>query len=72
MGTLDFNNTNTIIMIGLIFVFIVAMSIIGLTFYVIKKTFECTDETDFGVQNRLIGKIWYNKKPKDQNGRASP
>jgi len=72
MGTLDFNNTNTIIMIGLIFLFIVAMSLIGLAFYVFKKTFECKDETDFGVQNRLIGKIWHNKKPKDQKGRASP
>lgn len=74
MKALDFNNINIIIiiiMIGLIFLFIVAMSLIGLAFYVFKKTFECKEETDFGVQNRLIGKIWHYKKAKVPKERAS-
>lgn len=65
METIDFNNANTVIMIGLIFLFIVAMSLIGLAFYVFKKTFECKDETNFGVKNRLIGQIWHIKKPQN-------
>lgn len=69
MKPLDFNDIN--IMIGLIFMFIVSMSMIGLAFYVFKKTFECKDETYFGVQNRLIGKIWHYKKPKNPKDRAS-
>lgn len=48
-------------------IFIVVMSIIALAFYVIKKTFESTDETEFGIQNRLIGRIWHKKKPKKEN-----
>ena len=71
MKTIDVN-INTIVMIGLIFLFIIAMSLIGLAFYVFKKTFECIDETNFGVQNRLIGKIWHIKKPTDPKSRASP
>ncbi|MEN2435862.1 hypothetical protein AAH994_10645 [Weeksellaceae bacterium A-14] len=58
-------------MTALILLFIVAMTIIRLAFYVFKKIFECKDETDFGIQNRLIGKIWFKKKPKEK-GRASP
>lgn len=70
MEYLDFN-TNTIITMSIIFIFIVAMSILGLAFYVFKKTFECKDGTDFGIQNRLIGKIWHKKMPKDQNEEAT-
>ncbi len=69
MEAIDFN-TNTIIMTALILLFSVAMALIKLIFYVFKKIFECRDETDFGVQNRLIGKIWFKKKPKEK-GRAS-
>lgn len=65
MRTIDFNNANTVIMIGLIFLFILAMSLIRLAFYVFKKTYECKDETNFGIKNRLIGQIWHNKKPQN-------
>ncbi|WP_185146672.1 hypothetical protein [Chryseobacterium sp.] len=51
---------------SIIFIFIVAMSIIGLALYVFKKTFECNDTTYFGIQNRLVGKIWHQKVPKNQ------
>ncbi len=71
MENFDFNNLYILIKMSIIFIFIVAMSIVGLAFYVFKKTFECKDETDFGLHNRLIGKIWHKKKPKDKNNKAT-
>jgi len=71
MEIFDFNNLYILIKMSIIFTFIVAMSIIALAFYVFKKTFECRDETNFGLQNRLIGKIWHKKKPKENNNEAT-
>lgn len=50
--------------------FIVAMSLLALIFYIFKKTFESKDETEFGIQNKLIGRIWHKKKPNSENDNA--
>lgn len=50
---------------SIILSFIVVIAILGLICYVFKKTFECSDETDFEIQNRFIGRISFKKKPKE-------
>lgn len=64
MENFNLNNLNIFNMNSNSLFFIIAMSIIALIFYIMKKTFESNDETEFGIQNRLIGKIWHKKKPK--------
>ncbi len=65
MENFNFKNLNIFEMIGDFRFFIIALFIIALIFYIIKKFFESDVETEFGIQNRLIGKIWLKKKPKN-------
>ena len=67
MSNFNINKLNIFIMSNNFLIFIVAMSIIVLAFYVFKKTFESRDETEFEIQNRLIGRIRHKKKSKKEN-----
>lgn len=62
MTNFNINNLNIFIMSSNFLIFIVAMAIIILAFYVFKKTFESKDDTEFEIQNKLLGKIRHKKK----------
>ena len=62
MAKFDINNLNIFIMSSNFLIFIVAMAIIILAFYVFKKTFESKDDTEFEIQNKLLGRIRHKKK----------
>lgn len=62
MANFNINNLNIFIMSSNFLIFIVAMAIIILAFYVFKKTFESKDDTEFEIQNRLLGRIRHKKK----------
>lgn len=61
MANFNINNLNIFIMSSNFLIFIVAMAIIILAFYVFKKTFESKDDTEFEIQNRLLGRIRHKK-----------
>ncbi len=65
MENFNLKNLNIFEMIGDFRFIIIALFIIALIFYIIKKIFESDVETEFGIHNRLIGKIWHKKKPKE-------
>lgn len=55
-------NSNSLFIVAIL---IIAIIFLALIYYITKKIFESNVETEFGIQNLLIGKIWLKKKPEN-------
>ncbi|WP_332453757.1 hypothetical protein [Chryseobacterium aquaticum] len=55
-------NKNSTVRLGLILGFIVAIMTLSIFFYVVTETYNSRDETEFKIDNNLIGTIYLKKK----------
>lgn len=62
MENIQKDSKSSIVKLGLILGFIVAMSVLLICWDVFNKAYKSKDETEFKINNKMIGEITLKKK----------